>query len=247
MANDDDEVFDFTSDQFSKTDLIDALNDMVVEYRNLSEKFSDLQTRNKILSASKTETVIIEKGQKSDQNIFKIENSELCTENSKLKNIILTNENEIKRLNFIISSWTDSSIALKHMLGEQRPAKSKFGLGFVESMEPKSNLRVTQKSSIKFVKSTSFNPDEVTRDSQNFKNLYVQPDASKNSWLKPKNKTDNYFDKTKTKPKNDFKKNVLKKKEVTKAKPVETKIINGKSVKVIQVWIPKGLIFKGPM
>ena len=42
MANDSEEVFDFTSEEFSKNDLIDALNDMVVEYKKFSENFSKL-------------------------------------------------------------------------------------------------------------------------------------------------------------------------------------------------------------
>ena len=40
MTVDDEEVFDFTSDEFTKTDLVNALNDMVIEYKKLSDSFN---------------------------------------------------------------------------------------------------------------------------------------------------------------------------------------------------------------
>ncbi|MDQ9786282.1 hypothetical protein, partial [Serratia marcescens] len=45
MANDS-EVFDFSSDEFTREDLITALNDVVIEYTTLSESLKnfDLKT-----------------------------------------------------------------------------------------------------------------------------------------------------------------------------------------------------------
>ena len=75
---------------------------MVVEYKNLSESFSKIEAEN-----------TVQKDQNIDQNVFKTEMVELCTENEKLKNVIQTKDAEIKRLNFVISSWTNSGTALK--------------------------------------------------------------------------------------------------------------------------------------
>ncbi|XP_047339717.1 uncharacterized protein LOC124943211 [Impatiens glandulifera] len=42
LMEDDNEVFDFSSDDFTRDDLIIALNDMVIEYKKLSESFNDI-------------------------------------------------------------------------------------------------------------------------------------------------------------------------------------------------------------
>ena len=44
---DDTEVLYFASDEFTKTDLVNALNEMVVEYKKLSDSFNDSNLKNK--------------------------------------------------------------------------------------------------------------------------------------------------------------------------------------------------------
>ena len=42
---DDLEVFDFASDEFNKNDLVEVLNEMVVEYKKLSDSFNELNLK----------------------------------------------------------------------------------------------------------------------------------------------------------------------------------------------------------
>ena len=91
---------------------------------------------------------------------------------------------------------------------------------------------------------------ESNEESQHLKNLYVQPIISNNSWLKPKNIAVccSGKDKTEFKPKMFYKqREAVKLKVVSRIKSAESKILNGKTIMVIQVWIPKGLICKGPV
>ncbi|KZV29663.1 hypothetical protein F511_15471 [Dorcoceras hygrometricum] len=56
MANqtDDDEVFDFANSEFTREDLVQALNDMVHEYKTLSHTFKEIKAENATLLASPT-------------------------------------------------------------------------------------------------------------------------------------------------------------------------------------------------
>ena len=139
------------------------------------------------------------------------------------------------------------------MLGEQRPSKCRFGVGFAEGTEPNSSLKLKRTKQIIFVKSTyektPTENEEVTSNKGSQKNLYAQPIVSNTSWLKPKNRAVSCSGKAKNEKVN---KTVFKQKAVAKSgessmSTTKTKFINGKSVKVIQVWIPKGLICKGPI
>ena len=90
---------------------------------------------------------------------------------------------------------------------------------------------------------------ESNEESQHLKNPHVQLIFSNNSWLKPKNRAASCFGKVKTewKPKTFYKqKEVVKLNVVSRIKTGETKIVNEKSMKVIQAWIPKGVIYRGP-
>ena len=49
---DDIEVFDFSSDEFTRSDLITALNDMVIEYRKLSESFNEINLKSESTNLS---------------------------------------------------------------------------------------------------------------------------------------------------------------------------------------------------
>ena len=73
---DDSEVFDFASDEFTKTDLVNALNEMVIEYKKLSDSFNEMNLKNKSDSTS---------FQTIQSDILKNQVTELSTENKKLK------------------------------------------------------------------------------------------------------------------------------------------------------------------
>ncbi|KZV42589.1 hypothetical protein F511_29652 [Dorcoceras hygrometricum] len=52
MADDTDEVFDFSNNMFIREDLVNALNEMIYEYKKLSQKFEDVKAKNKCLKTS---------------------------------------------------------------------------------------------------------------------------------------------------------------------------------------------------
>ncbi|XP_047331479.1 uncharacterized protein LOC124935061 [Impatiens glandulifera] len=134
MTNDE-EVFDFASKEFTREDLIIALNDIVIEYKNLSNLVStqpDNQTGRTL---------------------------ELTYENERLKEKVqvLTKENE--RMNYVIAAWTKYGDEVNQMTRHQRPANCKFGLGYDNSNSDKSCEMSKPKKDkfpfISFVKSTS--------------------------------------------------------------------------------------------
>ncbi|KZV27481.1 hypothetical protein F511_22269 [Dorcoceras hygrometricum] len=53
---DDDEVFDFSNIEFTRDDLVTALNDMVKEYRKLSHSFEEAKAENMSLKSSSIES-----------------------------------------------------------------------------------------------------------------------------------------------------------------------------------------------
>ncbi|KZV35626.1 hypothetical protein F511_19023 [Dorcoceras hygrometricum] len=59
----DDEVFDFSNIEFTREDLVSALNDMVKEYRKLSHTFEEVKAENDDLKNSSVEPSIVELGE----------------------------------------------------------------------------------------------------------------------------------------------------------------------------------------
>ncbi|KZV24111.1 hypothetical protein F511_07235 [Dorcoceras hygrometricum] len=59
----DDEVFDFSNIEFTREDLISALNDMVKEYRKLSRTFEEVKAENNDLKISSVEPSAVELGE----------------------------------------------------------------------------------------------------------------------------------------------------------------------------------------
>ncbi|KZV30944.1 hypothetical protein F511_20490 [Dorcoceras hygrometricum] len=53
----DDEVFDFSNVEFTREDLVSALNDMVKEYRKLSHSFEEVKAENSDLKISQLNQV----------------------------------------------------------------------------------------------------------------------------------------------------------------------------------------------
>ncbi|KZV47811.1 hypothetical protein F511_39856 [Dorcoceras hygrometricum] len=79
----DDEVFDFSNIEFTREDLVSALNDMVKEYRKLSHSFEEIKAENISLKNSS-----IESSSEELENIdsLKTEMSKLMIENDLLRN-----------------------------------------------------------------------------------------------------------------------------------------------------------------
>ncbi|KZV46997.1 hypothetical protein F511_31811 [Dorcoceras hygrometricum] len=98
MANQtsDDEVFDFSNIEFTREDLISALNDMVKEYRKLSHTFEEVKDENNDLKNSSVEPSAVELGEAES---LKIELSKLKTENELLRNESSELKAEIEKLN----------------------------------------------------------------------------------------------------------------------------------------------------
>ncbi|KZV49711.1 hypothetical protein F511_30043 [Dorcoceras hygrometricum] len=79
----DDEVFDFSNVEFTREDLVSALNDMVKEYRKLSHSFEEVKAENISLKSSSIES---SSDELEDIDSLKIELSKLTTENDLLRN-----------------------------------------------------------------------------------------------------------------------------------------------------------------
>ncbi|KZV43897.1 ATP binding protein [Dorcoceras hygrometricum] len=129
MANQttEDEIFDFSNSEFTREDLINALNEMVLEYRKLSQTFEEIKAENGCLKNSSVEPSTAQLGEtdslQTELSKLKIENDLLRT-----KSCELSSENE--RLSQVMSSWTKSSISLGKLHETQKPLNDKFGLGF---------------------------------------------------------------------------------------------------------------------
>ncbi|KZV42962.1 hypothetical protein F511_42550 [Dorcoceras hygrometricum] len=110
MANQstDDEVFDFSNSEFTREDLINALNEMVHEYRKLYQTFEEIKAENGCLKNSSVES---RTSQLEDTDCLQTELSKLKIENDLLrtKSYELSSENE--RLSQVMCSWTKSSVS----------------------------------------------------------------------------------------------------------------------------------------
>ncbi|KZV24583.1 hypothetical protein F511_38795 [Dorcoceras hygrometricum] len=187
----DDEVFDFSTIEFTREDLISALNDMVKEYRKLSHTFKEVKAENDDLKNSSVEPSTVELGEAES---LQIELSKLKAENELLRNesIELKAENEI--LNEVMSSWTKSSVSLNKPQESQKPVNDKSVLGFNGS-ESSSGETSTQSQLVYVKASVTYDSCESMRyDDQNSSQLnqkgkagigYVRPE-NKSSWLKNK-------------------------------------------------------------
>ena len=235
MANDVDEVFDFNSDQFSREELTEALNNMVIEYRSLSEKLLEVEAENLSLKLQAESPAL-------ESSALNVETNILREENSKLTDTIAEKDLLIQNLNAKVSAWTSSSTALKSMLSEQRPAKCKFGLGYSGAETTKIDGVTKVGKTIQFVKSThvdTFNENKkLFSKTESTKIPSVEYKPNETSWLKPKVRVERYS-------KADKNKIVLKQKKTIKLEDNKT-ILFGKQVRIVKMWIPKGLTHRGP-
>ncbi|KZV54905.1 hypothetical protein F511_31328 [Dorcoceras hygrometricum] len=178
MANQttEDEVFDFSNTEFTREDLINALNKMVHEYRKLSQTFEEIKAENGCLKSSSVEPSTAQLG---ESDSLQTELSKLRIENESLRNksCELTSENE--KLNEVMSSWTKSSVSLSRLQETQKPLNYKSGLGFYVG-ENSSSVTHDTCESVKY--------DDQISPKLNYKGKagigYTRPENNKPNWLK---------------------------------------------------------------
>ncbi|KZV19934.1 hypothetical protein F511_22988 [Dorcoceras hygrometricum] len=122
---DEDEVFDFSNVEFTRDDLVIALNDMVKEYRKLSHSFEEAKAENMSLKNSSAES---SSDELEDTDILKSELSKLQAENEMLKDETSELKAEIEALNQLVGSWNHSSQVLHKTSVYQKQANDKLVL-----------------------------------------------------------------------------------------------------------------------
>ncbi|KZV34290.1 hypothetical protein F511_39221 [Dorcoceras hygrometricum] len=200
MANQssEDEVFDFSNTEFTREDLITALNEMVHEYKKLSQTFEEVKAENMVLKNSSVEPSTVQIG---ETDSLKIELSKLKTENESLRLRSCELESENERLKEVMSSWTQSSVSLNKMCETQKLAYDRTGLCFSADESSsgetctQSNMACDKFKKINFVKASVIHNvyESVRYDDQISGKLnqkgkagigYVRPENSKSGWLK---------------------------------------------------------------
>ncbi|XP_047339787.1 uncharacterized protein LOC124943296 [Impatiens glandulifera] len=159
------EVFDFFCEEFTRQDLVTVHNDMVIEFKNLSAL---VPTRLNFHTSESS-------GTKTD------EPTELSCENEKLKETVKSLIEENERSNYMMAAWKRSSESVSQMSSYQRQHNCKFGIGYDDSKstkrKPSNGLKLGKDKLhfISFVKSSSTN-NETVHDSKLAKELkYVCP------------------------------------------------------------------------
>ncbi|KZV43727.1 putative anion transporter, partial [Dorcoceras hygrometricum] len=127
---DDDEVFDFSNAEFTRDDLVTALNDMVIEYRKLSLSFEEVKAENVSLKNSSTESSSVEL---EDVDSLNTELSRLTAENEMFKDETSELQAKIETLNQVVSAWNRSSRSLHKLHESQKLASARTSLGFNRS------------------------------------------------------------------------------------------------------------------
>ncbi|KZV30142.1 dystroglycan-like [Dorcoceras hygrometricum] len=127
---DEDEVFDFSNVEFTRDDLVIALNDMVKEYRKLSHSFEEAKAENMSLKSSSAES---SSDELEDADILKTELSKLQAENDMLRNEISELKAEVAKSTVELSSWNKANLTVQKICGNQKQASDKTGIGFNDS------------------------------------------------------------------------------------------------------------------
>ncbi|KZV32682.1 hypothetical protein F511_26695 [Dorcoceras hygrometricum] len=197
---DDDEVFDFSNVEFKREDLVQALNDMVHEYKTLSHTFEEIKAENASLKNSSAESSSDELEDADSLNTelskLRIENELLRSESSELKA-------EVEKLTNEMSSWTQSARAFHKLQEIQKSAHDRTGLGFSNSessegeTSTKSQPVYDKFNKMGFVKadviydcceSIRYDDQKPSQSSHEGKGKdgigYQRPESSKPSWLK---------------------------------------------------------------
>ncbi|KZV47007.1 hypothetical protein F511_31990 [Dorcoceras hygrometricum] len=130
MANhtDDDEVFDFANSEFTREDLVQALNDMVHEYKTPSHTFEEIKSENASLKNSSAKS---SSDELEDTDSLKTELSRLKIENELLRNEASELKAEVDKLTEEMSSWNKAIRSLYKLYESQKPLNDKTGVGFI--------------------------------------------------------------------------------------------------------------------
>ncbi|KZV41428.1 hypothetical protein F511_19672 [Dorcoceras hygrometricum] len=127
---DEDELFDFSNVEFTRDDLVIALNDMVKEYRKLSHSFEEAKVENISLKSSSADS---SSDELEDTDILKTELSKLQAENVMLRNEISELKAEVAKSTVEMSSWNKANLTLQKLYESQKQASDKTGIGFNNS------------------------------------------------------------------------------------------------------------------
>lgn len=272
------QVFDFSSENFTREDLITALHDMVNEYQKLSISLEETKAKLIDLPSQTTDLDWNQSNEKFDLEVeltmLRVENEIKQTENQKLKD-------ENLKLNDLIKVWNKASVSLTEMQGLQKSVGDRTGLGFNNQEASASGTKPTvglKGKYIQFVKSmmaqetTESVPKIVTpvnheNNGRKFGIGFV-PESSniKHDW-KPrvtsrvgnnsmKGRPYQYYNSKPVQKRDRWNNNGIRNRHhvlnthrahntQSYAQPIWTKI-NGRSVRLIQIWVPKGLIPSGP-
>ncbi|KZV52323.1 hypothetical protein F511_31569 [Dorcoceras hygrometricum] len=194
----DDEVFDFSNIEFTREDLVIALNDMVKEYRKLSHSFEEIKAENISLKNSSIES--------SSEELEDIDSLKTELSNLKIENDLLRNESselkaEVEKLTKEMSSWNQSARALHKLHEIQKSVYDRTGLGFNSSDSSEGETSTQSQpahdkfNKMSFVKANVIYDcyEPITFDDQNSPKLndngkagigFSKPENSKPSWLK---------------------------------------------------------------
>ncbi|KZV32563.1 hypothetical protein F511_36251 [Dorcoceras hygrometricum] len=196
----DDEVFDFSNVEFTREDLVQALNDMVHEYKTLSHTFEEIKAENASLKNSSTDS---SSDELEDVDSLKTELSRLKIENDLLRNEASELKAEVDKLTKEMSSWNQSTRSLHKLNESLKQVYDKSGIGFSrgESSEGETStqpqLVYDKFNKMSFVKANVIYDcfESVTYDDQNSPKLndngkpgigFSKPERSKHNWLKNK-------------------------------------------------------------
>ncbi|KZV21196.1 hypothetical protein F511_27602 [Dorcoceras hygrometricum] len=196
----DDEVFDFSNIEFTREDLVQALNDMVHEYKSLSHTFEEIKAENASLKNSSEES---SSDELEDTDSLKIELSKLKIENDLLRNEASELKAEVEKFTKEMSSWTQSARAFHKLQEIQKSVHDRTGLGFSSSESSEGETSTQSQpaydkfNKMSFVKANVIYDcfESITFDDQNSPKLndngkagigFSKPENSKPSWLKNK-------------------------------------------------------------
>ncbi|KZV57370.1 hypothetical protein F511_34943 [Dorcoceras hygrometricum] len=183
--------------EFTREDLINALNEMVHEYRKLSQTFEETKAENGCLKNSSVEPSTAQLGEADN---LQTELSKLKIENDLLRTMSCELSSENERLSQVMSSWTKSSVSLGKLHETQKPLNDKSGIGFgfdessSEGTCTQSDLAGDKFKKMNFVKTSiihdayeSVKYDDQTTGQLNHRGKtgigYINPKNGKPSWL----------------------------------------------------------------
>ncbi|KZV47141.1 hypothetical protein F511_32825 [Dorcoceras hygrometricum] len=194
----DDEVFDFSNIEFTREDLVQALNYMVHEYKTLSHTFEEIKAENASLKNSSAES---SSDELEDTDSLKTVLSKLRIENELLRSESCELKAEVEKLTKEMSSWTQSARAFHKLQEIQKSAHDRTVLVFSNSESSEGETSTQSQPAYDKFNKMSFVKVNVIHDcfesiifyDQNSSQLsyegkdgigYQRPENPKPSWLK---------------------------------------------------------------